>query len=314
MTNKCKITISIILLAISMNYVAAQDTIIARNVNRYLSLDGKQLVIKYDLPYPDTTQLFDIILKIYYNDKVIEPTGNSLTGAWGEKVKPGLERVILWDFPNELTDAINKVTIGVVARKMSRPTAIFDYKILPNKPRFQVQFENKSKNSDFYSWKFGDLKSYDGNISYLESPVHRFKSAGTYKVELIASNNKTSMSDSLVKTVTIGVGNTQEIQKYKTQRNIWLGAAVVTAGAGGYCLIKSNSLFNEWKTTTDDVDELEKKYKTFGVIGPAALVVSGACFVQVFLQTKKIKAAEQTMSMNFIPLDKGVLLGLAVRF
>lgn len=314
MNSKYKILLSLGLLAISIYYAQAQDTIFARNVNKYLSLDGKQLVIKYDLPYSDTTQLFDIILRIYYNDKVIEPSSNSLTGAWGEKVKPGIERVILWDFPNEFTGTINKVTIGIVARKMDRPEANFDFRILADKPRFQVKFENKSKNSDSYSWKFGDLKSGDYNFSYLDNPVHRFKTAGSYKVELFAESNETNMRDSIMKTVTVGVANTSEIQKYKTQRTIWLGAAVATAGAGGYCLIKSNSLFNEWKTATENADELEKKYKTFGIIGPAALVVSGACVVQVLIQTKKIKTAEQTMSLNFIPLDKGAALGLAMKF
>lgn len=312
MTNKCRILISLILMALSANFASGQDTIFARNINKYLSLDGKQLVIKYDLPYTDTTQLFDIVLRIYYNDKVIEPTTNSLTGSWGEKVKPGVEKVILWDFPNEFTGAINKVTIGVVARKMSTPKANFDYKVLSDKPSFQVRFENKSMNSDFYSWNFGDLKSRNTNTSFMPSPVHRYKSPGKYKVELIAGSNKTSTSDSIVKIVSVGKVNAQDIQKLKTLRTIFLGAAVATAGAGAFSLIKSNSLFNEWKK--EGTDDLKKKYKTYEVIGPAAFVVSGACALEVFLKTKKIRNAEKATSMNFIPLGNGAGMELVLNF
>lgn len=312
MTNKFKFFALLILMAIPVNYAAGQDTIYASNINKYLSLDGKQLVIKYDLPYSDTTQLFDIIVRIFYNDKVIEPKNNTLTGSWGEKVKPGSEKIILWDFPNEISGSINKVTIGIVARKAIRPLADFNPVILTQKPPFEVRFENKSKNADFYAWKFGDLKSSENNLSTLETPVHKFKSAGNYNVKLTAGNSKTNTSDTIIKVVTLGKGSMQELQKLKKLRTIWAGSAIATAGIGGFCLIKSNSLYNDWKK--QGTDELKKKYKTYGIIGPAVLVVSGVCISQVIIKSIKIKTVEKTMSMNLMPLNGGYVVELAWNF
>ncbi len=299
-------------MVISVNYATGQDTIFARNVNKRLSMDGKQLLIKYDLPYSDTTQPFDIIVRIFYNDKVIEPDNSSLTGSWGENVKPGVEKIILWDFPNEISGSINKVTISVVARKISKPMANFEPVILTKKPPFDVKFDNKSINADYYSWEFGDLKSIEGNLSTLENPVHKFKSPGKYNVKLTAGDSKNNMSNTITKVLSLGQGNLQDLQKHKKLKNIWLGSAVATAGIGGYCLIKSNSLYNDWKK--EGTDELKKKYKTYGIAGPAALVLSGVCISQVIVQSKKIKTAEKAMSMNLIPLDDGCIVELAWNF
>jgi len=299
-------------MVISVNYVTAQDTIYARNIDKYLTMDGKQLVIKYDLPYSDTTQLFDIVVRIFYNNKEMEPKSSSLTGSWGENVKPGVEKIILWDFPNEISGAINKVTIAVVARRIIKPSVNFDPVFLTKKPPFDVKFNNKSKDADLYSWKFGDVKSGDNNISTLENPDHKFKLPGKYNVELTAINSKSKMSNTFTKMITLGQGNLQDIQKHKKLRTIWLGSAVATAGIGGYFLIKSNSLYNDWKK--QGTDELKKKYKTYGVIGPAALVVSGVCISQVIMQTKKIKTAEKSMSMNLLPVRDGCVAELTWNF
>lgn len=305
-----KFFILFVLMAISVNYVTGQEVNYASNINKYLSLDGKQLVIKYDLPFPDTTQLFDIILKINYNDKVIQPHDSLLTGSWGNKISPGMEKVILWDFPNEFKNIINKVTIEVIATKMSGPLADFDYKISGNKPPFEVKFENKSKNADLYSWNFGDLKSRNNNLSQLENPVHTFKTGGAYNVELLASRSKSKTSDSIMKTMTLGKGNEQDLQKLKKLKTIWLGSAIASAGIGVYSLLRANSLYNQYKTATNNSETLRKKYKTYDVITPAALVISGVCVFEVIVQSKKIRETKQTLSMHFIPLDEGGVVGL----
>jgi len=312
MKNKARFFILLILTSISINYVTGQETNFASNIYRYLSLDGKQLVIKYDLVFPDTTQLFDIILNLFYNEKIIQPQDNTLTGSWGNKVAPGKNKVILWDFPNEFKDIINKVTVDVAASKRIEPLANFEYKIQGKKPPFEVKFENKSNNADLYSWKFGDLTSKENNLSTLENPVHKYKSRGTYNVELKAGNSKTKSSHDIKKAVAVGKGNEQDLQKHKKLRTIWLGSTVASAGIGTYCLIKSNSLWNDYKTL--GTKDLLKKSKTHGTIGYSAIVVAGACVSQVIIQSIKIRENKQTLSMNLIPLDKGCAVGLAWNF
>ncbi len=300
------------LTAFSFNYLIGQESTYVSNVNRYLTLDGKQLAIKYDLPSSDSTQLFDIILKIYYNNQVIQPQDSTLTGSWGSKVAPGIEKVILWDFPNEFRGDINRVTIEVVAKPISDPLAGFEYRIMTKESPFEVKFENKSRNADLYSWNFGDLKSPGNNLSTLESPAHKYKSGGTYKVELMARSSKNNAFNTIVKEVTINTGNEQDLQKHKNLKNIWLGATLASAGISAYCFLKYNSTYGDWKN--EGTDELEKKYTNYRKVGIASAIVSGVCISQVIIQTKKLQKAKRTMSMNFVPLNEGGAVELVWNF
>lgn len=55
------------------------------------------------------------------------------------------------------------------------------------KEQSEISFENKSLNSESYSWKFGD-----GGTSTEANPTHVYDLAGTYTVELTAKNAKGS--------------------------------------------------------------------------------------------------------------------------
>lgn len=311
MKNKCKYFILFILMVNSVNHVTGQETNFATNVKKSLSMDGKGLTIEYDLVFPDTTQRFDIILKIDRNGSIIQPLDNDLHGDWGNRLKPGMGKAIIWDFPDDFKGNINELKVDVIAIKTIRPLAGFSSKILTSKPPFNVEFTNTSKDADKYSWDFGDLKS-DQNLSTLKSPFHAFKSAGNYNIKLIALNSKNKTSDTTMKVIALGSGNEQELQKHKKLKNIWMGSAIASAGIGTFALIKSNSLWDDW--TNEGSDELKQKSKTYGVIGYTALVVSGVSITQVIIQSKKIRAAEQAMKMSFIPLEKGGIVALAWTF
>lgn len=315
MTTMRKFFVLLVLMAFSINFMIGQEPDYIKNVDRYLTLDSTRLVIKYDLPSPDTTQLFDIILKIYYKDQVIQPQDSTLTGAWGNKVAPGIEKVIMWDFPNEFEGDINRVTIEVVARPTSGPIAEFGFN-LPTKPPFEVVFDNKSKNADFYSWKFGDSKSKEKNLSSLENPVHKFKSAGTYNVELTAGSSTTKATSIIEKTVELGQGDLQDLQKHKKMKTIWLGSAVASAGIGTIFVIRSVKLDNQFRTEPDPVkgEELQKGSKTSMIIGSAALAVTATCIPLLIIETKKVRAIQQNMSVYITPLDRGGEMGMVWNF
>ncbi len=71
-----------------------------------------------------------------------------------------------------------------------------------------VTFTNNSVNAVEYSWNFGD-----GNTSDAVDPSHTYSGAGSYEVQLVASDNP--CSDTLSKTITVidNVGIESEIQK-----------------------------------------------------------------------------------------------------
>jgi len=302
----------LLLTAISIYSSYGQEPNYASNVTRYPSSDGVQLVIKYDLPLTDTSQLFYIELKIIYKDKPIQPTENSLTGSWGNKITPGTEKVILWEFPAELKDDIDKVIVEVIARKLNKPEAKFDFKVSGDKPPYEVSFNNLSKNADRYSWNFGDLKYPENNLSSQKSPVHIFNSRGSYNVQLTVTSNETNTSDTTMKLVSLGKGTEKDLQNHKKLKTIWLGSSVVSAGIGALFLIKSNSQWDDWTTGGDP--DLKKKSTNSAIIGYAALAVSAVSITQVIIQSKKIKSTKQSMSMHYIPLRRGGVVGVAWNF
>jgi hypothetical protein len=313
MKNTGKFFIAFNIMSLSINYVIGQETNFTSNIRRYLSpVVENQLVIKYDLVFKDTAQLFDIILKIHYNDKEIQPQENTLTGSWGSKVKPGPDKVILWDFPSDLKNDINKVKTEVIASKTSEPLVDFDYEILVKKPPYVVKFYNKSKNTDYSYWKFGDLKSGMKNLSELQNPVHNYKKGGNYNVELKAGSSKTKTDNTIIKAISIGKGNIEELQKHKKLRTIWSGSAIATAGIGGFSILQYYKLEDKYRTTGDEA--FHNKSVTYRSIGIASIVVSGACISQVIIQSIKIRALDKALSVNLIPLENGCLLGLAVNF
>ena len=68
-----------------------------------------------------------------------------------------MEKYIRWDFPIDFKGNINELNVDVIAVKSIRPLADFEFKIMTTGTPYEVKFENKSKNADFYSWNFGDL-------------------------------------------------------------------------------------------------------------------------------------------------------------
>lgn len=295
-----------ILIAGSFFNATAQENF-ATNVTKQLNLDGTRLVVTYDLNYPDTAQLFDVELKIHFGSRIIEPKEEELTGSWGYKITPGNDKTILWDLPGESAKDINLITAEVIASKSTYAAADFDFKM---STPFEVVFNNKSTNSDKFSWEFGDPKSLQGNMSSLKSPVHEYRSAGDYEVGLVATNSKNNTADTVIKVISL-VKN-DEIRKHKTLRSVWLSASIASAGIGVYGLIKHNSLYNQWKE--EGTSELEKKYKAYRIVGPAGLAVSGICISQVISQSRKLKEAGKKISLNVFPIDNGLIAGVAINF
>lgn len=316
MKNVMKYFFFTILIGISINCANAQEENFASNISKLVSPDGKQLVIKYDLIYPDTSQLFDVNLEINFADKIVKPEATSLSGAWGSKRKAAKENVVIWEFPGELKDYISKVVVKVIATKAINPLANFDFKIMTRSAPFDVKFLNKSKNSDTYLWSFGDSKSGALNISTEESPVHRFKKSGNYIVELASGSKNNGGGDTIRKTVLLSTGKEQEIAKHKKLRTIWLGSTVAAAGVGTFSFVKYGKTKDEWQIEQDRsrYEELEKKMNTYKAVGITAAVISGVCISQVVIQSLKIKSLENSISFNYIPVENGAMIKLAFRF
>ena len=104
------------------------------------------------------------------------------------------------------------------------------------------------------------------------------------------------------------------LQRHKTMRNIWLGGAVATGAVGGFAVVRSNSLYNDYKTAREDAADIRGRFKTFDVIAPVAFIVSGVCLSQAILQFSKQKKLEQRMGLHVIPLHEGLAIGFTWSF
>lgn len=105
-----------------------------------------------------------------------------------------------------------------------------------------------------------------------------------------------------------------DYQRHKNLKNIWLGGAVASAAFGGYAIIRSNSLYNDYQTATDDADKIRKKFKTLDVVSPIAFVITGVSVSQYFIQSKKQKEAEKMVNFHISPLNDGAVLSLTFNF
>ena len=90
--------------------------------------------------------------------------------------EPGTFNVTLEAF-NEFGNAITMET--ALIQVGGGPAASFDFSVSET----MVLFENNSENATDFSWDFGD-----GNMSAEADPMHVFPGAGTYLVQLVATN------------------------------------------------------------------------------------------------------------------------------
>jgi peptidyl-prolyl cis-trans isomerase B (cyclophilin B) len=79
------------------------------------------------------------------------------------------------------------IVLALFLGSCSRPTADFITQEESYTAPAEIEFVNKSKNADNWTWEFGD-----GNSSIEQSPDNRYISSGNYTIELKASKGKKS--------------------------------------------------------------------------------------------------------------------------
>ncbi len=112
----------------------------------------------------------------------------------GSTVSNNINPIHVYELPGVFTVtliAANGDRFGQVTEEImifALPMADFAYSSDNDfKEKSQITFENKSLNSKTYSWAFGD-----GQTSTEANPIHSYIEAGTYNIELTATNEKGS--------------------------------------------------------------------------------------------------------------------------
>lgn len=147
-------------------------------------------------------------------------------------------------------------------------------------------------------WYF--KRDFDGDIDSVDIQVYAYREDdAVVPVEVVPVTDK---------------GLSLAWQKHKTMRNIWLGGAVVTGAVGGFALIRSNSLYDEYKTAREDAADIRGRFETLDIIAPVAFIISGVCLSQAIIQFSKQKKSEQRMGLHVIPTHEGLAVGFLWRF
>ena len=109
-------------------------------------------------------------------------------------------------------------------------------------------------------------------------------------------------------------GTNTPFKKYKTAKTIFLTTAVASAGIGLFTYLKSNKLYDEYQTATDDAAGIHSKIETYDLVYPLAFAVSGASTVTFAIYTGKQKKLKKQLSFQPVPVRNGGGLLLTYKF
>jgi hypothetical protein len=91
----------------------------------------------------------------------------------------------------------------------------------------------------------------------------------------------------------------KEIKRHSLNQGIWGGAALITAGVGGFFLYDAGKKYDKYLITTDNsATDLHKTIKLDYKIGPSLLGVGGFCALEFLIQSVKKGKAKQKLNVS----------------
>ena len=76
---------------------------------------------------------------------------------------------------------------------------------------------------------------------------------------------------------------------------------------------QSTTLYNDYKTATNDASSIKSKVETMSMISPIAFALGGLSAVEFIIQSGKLSKAKK-LTMSLIYLNKGAGMSLALNF
>jgi hypothetical protein len=110
------------------------------------------------------------------------------------------------------------------------------------------------------------------------------------------------------------VDPTLVIQKHKRLKIFWLASTVITSGIGGYSLLQSKNLYDEYKTAGSNATDIRQKIEMYDILGPVAFGVSGICFVEFIIHASKQGKAKRNLNLYSSCVKSGGMMTLTYNF
>jgi len=148
---------------------------------------------------------------------------------------------------------------------------------------------------DGRTWQ-GPLRNISGDISSLQAPAvdRRISWDGiTERPGLTGEIQFKVVADIIQKTITAAIKepvaktwkSDPVYRKHKTWSTVWLSSALATAGAGLLSKVRSNQLYDQYKTAGSDAADIRSQVETFDAIAPVAFGLSGLCGVAFIVKS-----------------------------
>ena len=97
-------------------------------------------------------------------------------------------------------------------------------------------------------------------------------------------------------------------EKHKKLKTIWLVSTAATAATGTALILKSNSLYNDYKIATTDAKDIREQYEKLDKISPVAFGAALFSGVMTGIQAKKQKDAKARLGFRMHPAQDGALV------
>jgi hypothetical protein len=313
-------------------------------------MTGDVIHLTYEIRPVEKIRFFNVILEPVSGGQKINVA--EAYGNLGHRQQSGKNEIV-WYVRKDFSGDISKLDIRIYAFAENEPRALAKVVSVSNNATApcEVVFANNSQYADQVEWDFGDVESGASNHSSLENPSHTYTKSGIYTTRLTARNTGLRMEETWIYTIevlepvapvdipemvtpevpvvkkeepvmatepeqkAIIVINPEEL-KYKKAKLIWLGSAAVTAGVSGFSFLTASSAYRDYTRSVDNEEAiaLRKKFKTHDIVSPVALIVSGICISQVIIQAGKQKRAKKNLEITAIPLQKGGMACLTLKF
>ncbi|GEM_PF-6810848 len=106
-----------------------------------------------------------------------------------------------------------------------------------------------------------------------------------------------------------------EYYKYKKRKSLWLVSALVTGASGTVSYLQAKSASDQYKTATNNAEDVYKKMELYNMISPIALGMAGFSTIEFILTSgKQAKARKLPVSFYPVSLKNGGGLGLSYNF
>lgn len=103
-----------------------------------------------------------------------------------------------------------------------------------------------------------------------------------------------------------------ELKESKILKTLWLTSALIAAGTGTYCILRSNGLYDDYHTAEENAGDIHKKIEKLDNVYPVAFGITAISTVGFIISSVNQTKLKKQLSLRplYLPNGGGVALTL----